>query len=118
MAGGDVAEFRERMNDALKDALRARDSNSIAAFRSALGAIANAEAVEPGTDRALKPKLGIGVGDVERRSLSLSELIEIVNGEVEEHMQGAGEYENLGRTDAANALRAQAAALVRFLRGD
>jgi uncharacterized protein len=45
---GSGADLTTRLRRALAGALRARDTIAVSAFRSALGAIGNAEAVEPG----------------------------------------------------------------------
>ena len=42
------ADMRKRLRRALDDAMRARDEVAASALRSALGAIGNAEAVQPG----------------------------------------------------------------------
>ena len=117
MADPDASDIRGRLSSALGDAMRARDSNAVSALRSALSAIANAEAVPAQTGRTLKPKIGIGVGDVARRHLSAAELSRIVEEEIAELSRGAADYERLGRAEEAGALRAQAEILVRLLRG-
>ena len=115
MAEPEVADFRDRLSAALKDALKARDVNAMSALRSALGAIANAEAVPGSGGRSLSPKIGVGVGDVARRHLSGADLIHIVEGEIAQHLNAASDYVRLGRADEAAALREQAAILRRFL---
>jgi uncharacterized protein len=47
MTDGDTDSLRERLSGALPAAMKARDRVAVAALRSALAAIANAEAVDP-----------------------------------------------------------------------
>ena len=47
MTGGGAENLRERLSRALPVAMKARDRVAVAALRSALAAIANAEAVDP-----------------------------------------------------------------------
>ena len=47
MTDGDADSLRERLSRALPAAMKARDRVAVAALRSALAAIANAEAVDP-----------------------------------------------------------------------
>ena len=110
-------EIRDRLSGALKDAMRQRNADAVSAYRSALSAIANAEAVEPDSGPGLRPRIGVGAADVARRNPSDAELIEILEAEVAEREDAAAEYERLGRMEQALTLRAQAAILVRFLRG-
>ena len=93
----------------MKEALRARDAAAITALRSALSAIANAEAVEDKGTR--RPRLGVGAGDVERRVLSPRELLEILRREISERVQAADQYATLGQSAAAERLRTEAAIL-------
>jgi hypothetical protein len=44
-------DVRTRLRRALGDALKARDAGAVSALRSAMSAIGNAEAVEPGPGR-------------------------------------------------------------------
>jgi uncharacterized protein YqeY len=113
--------LRQGLKATLRVALKARDTTAVAALRSAISAIDNAEAV----DRSLASKpaggviaaarLGVGVGDVARRELSRQDVVEILRGEITERTAAAAEYERLGRAEKANRLRAEAIALVPHL---
>ena len=82
-------------------------------MRSTLAAIANAEAVPaPATST---PLVGLGAGEAARRHLSQEDVLQIVRAEIAERMAVAAEYERLGRIDAADRLRAEAAALEHLL---
>jgi uncharacterized protein len=117
----DPIRLRQRLRESLKVAMRAGDSTAIAAFRSAVSAIDNAEAVDlsnaPGpTGGAIEDALlGVGAGEVARRELSAKDVVEIVRAEVREHAAAAAEYERLGRPEQASRFNAQATALESFL---
>ena len=100
-----MADIRRRLRDALYAALKARDEVATAALRSAVSAIANAEAVGPAP---AKLRLGPGAGDVPRRDLSDDELLAIVRAEVGERQRAAADYERLGQAEKARRLRAEA----------
>ena len=117
MADPEVVAFRDRLGAALKDALKARDSIAVFAFRSTLSAIANAEAIPNAPRRPFSPKIGVGVGDVARRELSAADLTRIIEVEIAERANAASEYDRLGRAEEATGLRDQAAVLRRFLEG-
>jgi uncharacterized protein len=99
----------------------ARDSVAVAAFRSAMSAIDNAE----GVDRSHAPsptagivgdvRLGVGAGEAARRKLSTQEVLEIVRAEVRDRTTAAAKYQRLGRGEQASRLNAEAAALQSFL---
>ena len=115
------ARLRERLRESLKVALNARDGVAIAAFRSAMGAVDNAEAV----DRSQAPpptggmigdvRLGVGAGEVARRELSGHDVLEVIRAEIRDRTEGAAEYERLGRADNASRLKAEARVLMTFL---
>ncbi|HUE67640.1 MAG TPA: hypothetical protein VMP38_05610 [Candidatus Acidoferrum sp.] len=112
MAEFDVSEFRARLRAAVLEALRSRDSHAIAALRSLASAIDNAEAV--GGSSAPGVRIGVGVGDVGRRRLSLADVDRVVASEIGERDEAACEYERLGRVEQADALRAEISFLERF----
>ena len=71
-------DIRTRLRWALGDALKARDADTVSALRSAMSAIGNAEAVEPGPGRPAGTGsahfagtvAGLGAGEAERRRLT------------------------------------------------
>lgn len=112
--------LRRRLGESLKVALRERDTIAVAAIRSAMSAVDNAEAVDrshapPPTGVIGDVRLGVGAGEVARRELSEDDVLEIVRAEVGERRIAAAEYERLGRAEQAGRLKAEAAALVSFL---
>jgi uncharacterized protein len=108
----DVSEFPARLRAAAREALSSRDSAAIAALRSLASAIDNSEAVV--SSREAGVRIGVGVGDVERRRLSLAGVNRIVAGEIAEREEAASQYERPGRVEEADALRSQIAVLEKF----
>jgi uncharacterized protein len=99
-----MPDVRQRLRDALKTALKSRDEVANAALRSALSAIANAEAVDPAPNRV---RLGVGAADVPRRELSDAEVMVIIRAEIDERLHAAAEYERLGQDGQARRLRSE-----------
>ena len=110
---------RDRLRAALLGAMKARDFVAIAALRSALGAIDNAEAVDAagapqpstGNFKFAGTVRGLRAAEVDRRSLSAAELEEIVKAEVADRHAAAGDYERAGHRTHAERLRCEAAVL-------
>ena len=107
--------------------MKSRDSVAVAALRSALAAIDNAEAVDPEVGASLasatgdapvaKSAAGLGAGDVPRRELSEADEAAIVATEIAERRTAADEYARLGRADDAARLRTEADVLAAVLAG-
>jgi len=101
--------------------MKAHDRAAITAIRSALSAIANAEAVD--VSHAPKPQRGpiahavngVRAGEVTRRQLSEADIMEIVSGEVVARIAAADEYETIGQTREAARLRTEADSLSTFV---
>jgi uncharacterized protein len=115
--------MRPRLRDDLTAALKTRDRVAVAALRSALAAIANAEAVPvdrpsdsaAGNEHVAGAASGLGAAEAERRHLTAADLRSIVEKEVRERSAAAQEYERNGRDDLAGRLRAEAEVLGRYL---
>jgi uncharacterized protein YqeY len=121
--GGEVLT---RLRSALGEALRARDSVAVAALRSALSAVGNAEAVPPGSPVAAGCNgpggeyfagavAGLGATEAGRRTLNAAEIGQIVRAEISERLRAAGEYERAGHADRASRLRSEARVLTSVL---
>jgi uncharacterized protein len=105
--------MKQKLQASLTAAIRAKDAVRTAAFRTALAAIANAEAVESlGGGR---PALGIGAREVPRRNLTDDEIEEILRREVIDREAAAADYDSRGRGEQARRLRDEAAALQELL---
>jgi uncharacterized protein YqeY len=112
--------LRQRLRDALPDAIRARDGVTVAALRSTLAALDNAEAVDrpagPGDSLAIeRTPIGVGAAEVERRLLTDETVERIVRAEVTEREAAASQYDRAGRAERAARLRAEAAVLTAHL---
>jgi uncharacterized protein YqeY len=116
-APGDANDLRARLRRALPPAIKARDQTAVAALRSALAAIDNAEAVEAGNPPPPAPRpapavagavVGLGAGEVERRRLTAADTEAIVRREVSERRTAARAYQEAGRPEQAERLRAEA----------
>lgn len=108
-----ASPLHTRLRRALPPALKARDHAAVAALRSALAAIDNAQAVEaPPAPRSrgvvAGAVIGLGAGDVPRRRLSESDIAAIVRAEVADRRVAATDYERAGQGDAAARLTAEA----------
>ena len=112
---GPGTDAQARLRLALAEALRARDMIAVSALRSALGAIGNAEAVEPGAATPAGPGsphvagavAGLGSAEAERRRLSAAEIEQIVRGEAGEREGAARDYERAGHADRAGRFAAR-----------
>lgn len=117
----DPVRLRQRLRESLKVALNARDSIAIAAFRSAMSAIDNAEAVDQSHAPAQTGgimgdvRLGVGAGEAARRELSTQDVLEVIRAEVRDRTDAGAEYHRLGRAEQASRLSAEATALLSFL---
>ena len=107
----------------LAAAMKARDSVSVSALRSALAAIENAEAVDmttnppPATENShiAGSVSGLGNAEVERRVLGDGEAERLVRDEAEERQSVARDLERAGCHQRAARLRAEADVLLRYL---
>ncbi len=109
--------------------MKTRDAVAVAALRSALAAIENAEAADPGqaAARTTAPAAthadvagsvgGLWATEVERRVLTEARTEEIVRGEVDERLAAADGYERSGHREHAERLRREAAVLRAHLPG-
>jgi len=111
-AGGSVAamSLRERLRHALPAAMKARDPVAVAALRTTLAAIDNAEAVDGVAaihERLAieQARVGVGAAEVDRRSLSEAQVEDIVRAEIAEREAAARDYERAGQPQRAEMLQ-------------
>lgn len=122
---GSGPTLRERLSAALPAAMKRRDRAAVGALRSALAAIADAEAVpvarssSPGatSEHVAGAVVGLGSAEVPRRTLSEADVGGVVAAEAEERERIAAEYADLGRPDDAARLLQEAAVLRDLLAG-
>jgi uncharacterized protein len=113
-------QIRQRLQLALGEALRARDTIATSALRSALAAIDNAGAVPAapapaagtGGPHIAGAVAGLGAAEAERRTLSEADVEEIVRAEVAERQAAARDYDRAGRAEQADRLRREAEVLM------
>src|SRR5215212_7526934 len=116
-------DIRARMRRGLVDAMKARDQQAVAALRSTLARIDDADALdaEPalysgeGHPAVAGSVLGVGAADVDRRVLTPEEMAALVRDDVEEREIAAEVLVRVGRPDQAERLRAQAKLLTGYL---
>ncbi len=112
-----VKEWKLRLRDALKDALRARQPHAVSALRETLAALDNAEAADLSSAPPVEQGpialgvAGLGRGDVPRKQLSPEEVAALIAREVADRLDAAKVYEAAGKGEVATALRDGARAL-------
>ena len=114
--------LRAALRHGLTTALKARDTEALAALRTAVAAIDNAEAIattdthRPVTSADIAgASSGVGSTEAVRRSLSSGELRGLVRGQITEYAREADRYDALGQPDAAQRLRRRARILAAHL---
>jgi uncharacterized protein len=117
--------IQARLRRDLVAALRARDQVAIAALRTALSTLGNAEAVPVPAAPASTPPAGgphiagaaagLGAAEAARRHVDEAEAGRIVRAEISERLAAAEQYERGGRADRAARLRHEAAVLIAAL---
>jgi uncharacterized protein len=124
--GQEPGDIGSRLRRTLTEALKARDKGAVSALRSALSAIGNAEAVDPGAQRPGHPDAsssahfagavaGVGTAEAERRHLTEADVAAIVRAEAAEREAAASQYELSGHTGQAEGLRHGTRALLAAL---
>ena len=116
---------RSRLRAALRSAMIERDTVAAAGLRSALAAIANAEAVplpaaSPGPRARPAPQssphfagavAGLGAAEVSRREVTEDEAAAIAAAESADRRAAARDYQAAGHADRAGRLRREAQAI-------
>lgn len=118
----DAAELRATLRRDLAAAMKARDPDAVAALRTAIAAIDNAQAVAapeaapPATSAHIAgARAGLGAAEAARRPLTADELEAILRGQLAEYAREADGYAAHGQEAAAQRLRNQASLLSRYL---
>ncbi|MCX6469828.1 MAG: hypothetical protein NTW76_11000 [Corynebacteriales bacterium] len=103
----------------LRAALAAGDRTAIAALRSAIAAIDNAQAPSLDGTASSGPAgpggVGVGSTEVDRLELDDDELRSVLRAERDESLSAAAQFDALGRPDDAAAMRARADVVERYL---
>jgi uncharacterized protein YqeY len=112
--------LRTRLRADLRAAMKAQRRDEMAALRTLIAAIDNAESVDDATpapppgEHVAGALHGIGAGESERRTLSEREVQRVVEAEFWERDAQAERLEMLGRADDASRLRNEAAVIARY----
>jgi len=119
MSDDPTTGLRGRMGAALTSSMKARDREAVAALRSALARVSNAEAVHvdsvPRAGAIEQARVGAGAADAPRRELTEDDVRGIVEAEVAEHDHAAQHFTDIGRPDDAARVAAQADVLRELL---
>ncbi|KAA0023632.1 GatB/YqeY domain-containing protein [Antrihabitans cavernicola] len=115
--------MRTELRRDLTTAMKAKDRTAVAALRSALAAIDNAEAVPSDSldavatdgEHVAGAHVGLGAADVARRVLTDGDVRSIIESEVHERDAAAEKYEAMDRADDALRLRSEGDVLRRYL---
>jgi uncharacterized protein len=111
--------LRGQMAAALTEAMRSRDRVAVTALRSALAAVANAEAVPvdtmPRAGAVESTPVGAGAADAPRRELTEHDVRAVVAAELAEHEHSAAHLRGAGRPEEAERVAAEAAVLRELL---
>lgn len=115
----------DRLQAALRVALKQRDTAAISALRSALAAIGNAEALPApashgggGGQYVAGSIAGLGATEATRRVLTPAEIAAIVTTEIAERRAAAASYEHAGHADRSDRLHREADALAAVVSRD
>jgi uncharacterized protein len=115
----DEVPLRQRLRAALPTALKSRDRTAVSALRSTIAAIDNAEAVDgQGFSGSLAIEwspVGVGAAELPRRVLHEADVEALVRKEIADREAAALEYDQAGRSDRADQLRAEVGVLAAFL---
>lgn len=112
-----VDDWKQVLRGALRAAMQARATETVAVLRETLAAIDNAEAADPSAAPATQDGViaggvaGLGAGEVARRVLAPAAVEAILDREIREREEAAAHYVALGRLDEAGVLERQVAAL-------
>jgi len=120
-----AGSVRSRLQAALRTAMKERDTVAASALRSALSAIANAEAVSlpaassgpPARSAAQSSPhfagavAGLGAAEVSRREVTEDEAAAIAATEAADRRAAARDYQAAGHADHADRLRREAQAI-------
>ena len=118
----DAGALRAALRRDLTSAIKARETETVSALRTAIAAIGNAEAIP--ADGATQPttsshfagaRAGLGAAEAARRDLSGSDIRAILGELITGYQHEADGYDALGQADAARRLRTQARLLAAYL---
>lgn len=113
--------WRTTLREALLAARKDRDAIRVAALRSALSAIDNAETPDdarveaPSSAAIAGGVIGLGAAEVARRELDDTQIRDLLRAEVAERRDAAEQYAASAQAERASRLEAEAAVLTDLL---
>lgn len=114
--------LRASLRQGLTTAMKARDAEAMAALRTAIAAIDNAEAVDVSDTRQPTTSAhiagassGAGSAEAARRQLDSAAVRGILRDQVDEQTREADRRDELGQADAAQRLRRRAEVIAAYL---
>ena len=113
-----ASAWRDDLGRQLLAARRARDAVRVAALRTAMSAIDNAETPDgpvPSAGAIADSAAGLGAAEVARRRLSDADVRAVLRAEIAERLSAAADLIAGGRADRAEDLRAEADVITRIL---
>jgi uncharacterized protein YqeY len=118
----DAQVLRSMLRTDLVAAMKARQPEIVAALRTAIAAIDNAEAVEvPDRTGVVTSKhiagaqAGVGSTEAKRRALTIDDVRALLQAEIADRTAEADRYDTHGHHEAASRLRHEAEALRKYL---
>ncbi|MFD7278552.1 hypothetical protein ACFV80_16275 [Streptomyces sp. NPDC059862] len=118
----DARVLRSMLRTDLVAAMKARRPDAVAALRTALAVIDNAEAVaapdraaHAASEHVAGARSGAGSTEAERRVLSVGEVRALLQAQIGDRANEADRYDTYGRHDAARQLRREADVLRKYL---
>lgn len=123
MTSAPAQRWRATLRSDLLHARKQRDTVRVAAIRSALSAIDNAETPDTAhTSTRIDGPIahsvaGLGAAEVARRELTEAEILALLRAEIDERIGAATQFSAGGHADRAARLRAEAAVLDGLLAG-
>jgi uncharacterized protein YqeY len=105
----DATSIRDALKSAVVQAMKRRDSEALAVYRTALAAIDNAEAVPIGPSNPVGAielsAVGVGRTEAQRRALTEQDMIDIVLREADERRAAADSMSGLHPAEAQQLRR-------------
>lgn len=116
MTGSDAPAMKARLRTDLVTAQKARQADVVKVLRGLIAALDNAEAPPARPDPAAESRAFIdGSAEVARLALDAAQVRSVLGREADERDQAAAEMDRVAQTDRAQALRAEAALIRRYL---
>jgi hypothetical protein len=117
MSDDNASQMKHRLRADLTLAMKSGRKSEVALVRELIAAIDNAQAAPARVERAslIQHDFRSGSAEVVRRFLSADQIRELLLADIEKRQQAAAEYDRVGNATAAEALRAEAQWVRRYL---